>query len=137
MAVIDGDNLTKGGELHVSEVCRVLSRIADTVTACPVTFAMQRRLAVRYMTAYSDLGWGVRFASMAADAADVLLHEAAEEYVAHSITDLVVASGDHMFSDLAGSARLHVISYQRSLSRRLELAASTVTFLDDLLPAAT
>lgn len=135
-AVIDGDNLTKGGQIEVPEVRRVLSRIAEAVTDCPVTFAMQRRLAVRYMTAYSSLGWGIRFASMAPDAADLLLHEAAEDYAAHRVTDLVVASGDNAFADLAGCVRVHVFSYRGTLSRRLRMAATTVTYLDDLLPEA-
>ncbi len=135
-AVIDGDNLTRGGQLDLSVTTGVLTRIAEATAEHPVTFAMQRRLAVRYMTAYSGLGWGIRFASMAPDAADVLLHEAAEDYAAHSVTDLVVASGDHAFADLAGSLRLHVFSYRGCLSLRLRLAATTVTYLDDLLPAA-
>jgi hypothetical protein len=135
-AVIDGDNLTGGGQLELPEVCQVFSRIAEAVSDYQVTFAMQSRLAIRYMTAYSNLGWGIRFASMEPDAADVLLYEAAEDYAAHQVTDLVVASGDHAFCNLAASARIHVLSYRVSLSSRLRMAATTVTYLDDLLPEA-
>jgi hypothetical protein len=135
-AVVDGDNLTKGGQIELPDATRVLASIADALADFPVTFAMQSRLAVRYMTAFSSLGWGVRFASMAPDAADLLLHEAAENYAGHAVTDLIVASGDHMFSDLADSVRLHVLCYRRSLSRQLQMAASSVTFLDDYLPEA-
>jgi hypothetical protein len=135
-AVVDGDSLTKGGQVEVRELTRVLVRVAEAVREYPVTFAMQRRLAVRYMTAYSGLGWGIRFASMEPDAADHLLVEAAEDHARHAVTDLVVASGDHAFAELASTARLHVLSYRSSLSRRLELAATSVTYLDDLLPLA-
>lgn len=135
-AIVDGDNLTKGGQVELPEVSRVLAGIAAALVDFPVTFAMQSKLAARYMTAYSSLGWGVRFASMAPDAADLLLHEAAEYFAAHEVTDLVVASGDHMFADLAASARLHVLCYRGCLSRRLRLAAADVTYLDGYLPVA-
>jgi hypothetical protein len=135
-AVVDGDNLTQGGQIDVPEVARVLERLAHALREYPVTFAMQSKLAARYMTAYSGLGWGVRFASMEPDAADHLLVEAAAEHARHAVTDLVVASGDHAFAELAGSARLHVLSYRSSLSGRLKLAATSVTYLDDLIPLA-
>jgi hypothetical protein len=134
--VIDGDNLTGGGRLAVATMSGVLRRIAAVTDGCPVTYAMQSTLAVRYMTAYSQLGWGVRFASMAPDAADQMLLEAAEEYVGHDVTDLVVASGDHAFAELAGHVRLHVFSFRGLLSHQLELAATSCVYLDDLVPRA-
>lgn len=135
--IVDGDNITGGGQLAVTEVAGVLQRLSELTSGFPVTFAMQRRLAPRYMPAYVGLGWGIKFASMAPDAADLELLEAAEDYLTHEVTDLVVVSGDHAFVNLAAQARLHVVAYRRSLSSRLRLAASSVRYLDDLLvPAA-
>lgn len=135
--IIDGDNLTMGGALPVPEVAGVMRRLSRLTDGMPVTFAMQRKLAANYMTAYAGLGWGLHFASMEPDAADIELLDAAADYVRHDVTDLVVASGDHAFADIARRARLHVCSYRSSLSRRLQMAATTVTYLDDLLvPAA-
>ena len=94
---------------------------------------MQTKLAERYMTAYAGRGWRLRFASMAPDAADAELLEAARDYVSHGATDLIVVSGDHAFAELAADARLHVLSYSAQLSHRLRLAATNVQCLDDLL----
>jgi hypothetical protein len=134
--IIDGDNIARGGELPLGSVTRVLARVSALSRGCSVTFAMQRRLAANYMTAYSGLGWGIRFASMAPDAADRELLEAAADYVTHDVKRLLVVSGDHAFAELAGVVPLHVCSYRDSLSRRLRLAATSVTYLDDLLPVA-
>jgi len=131
--LVDGDNMTSGGQRPVDDVSRVLERLAALMQGWPVTFAVQRRLAVDYMLAYAGRGWGLRFASMAPDAADHELLQAADEFVAHDVRDLIVASGDHAFAELAGRARLHVFSYRNQLSRQLRLAATTVTYLDDLV----
>jgi hypothetical protein len=131
--IIDGDNVAIGGQVPVPDVARVLGQLSALTMGRSVTFAMQQRLAVQYMTAYADLGWAIRFASMAPDAADVELLDAAADYLAHDVTDLLVVSGDHAFADLAGHARLHVCAYRSSLSKRLQLAATSVTYLDDLI----
>ena len=136
-AIIDGDNLTQGGHLGLATVHHVFEEIAGRADGCPVAFAMQRKQALRYMSAYVDQGWGIRFASMAPDAADHLLLEEAAFFLDHGVTDLWVASGDHAFSALAGHVRLHVLAYSRNLSRQLRRAATSVHYLDGaLLPAA-
>jgi hypothetical protein len=116
--------------MQLGMVTQVLRRVAALTEGLPVTFSMQRRQAEAYMTAYVGLGWGIRIASMAPDAADDVLREAARDYFDHAVSDLVVVSGDHAFAELAGMARLHVVSYHSSLSKRLRLAATTVTYLD-------
>src|SRR4051812_37485242 len=88
--VVDGDNVTRGGQLPVWEVAQVLRRVAALTEGLPVTFAMQRRQAQAYMTAYAELGWGIRITSMAPDAADDLLREVAQDYFDHAVCDLVV-----------------------------------------------
>lgn len=131
--IIDGDNVAGGGQVPVPDVAHVLERLSALNAGWSVTFAMQRRLAERYMTAYADRGWAIRFASMAPDAADGELLYAAADYLDHHVTDLVVVSGDHAFAELAGQARLHVCAYRSSLSKRLRLAATSVSYLDDLI----
>ena len=99
--LIDGDNLARGGQVAVNAVGHVLDRIALFTEGLPVTFAMQSRLAKSYMPAYAGHGWGLRFASMAPDAADQELLEAAAGYIASDVGTLVVVSGDHAFAELA------------------------------------
>lgn len=137
-AIIDGDNLTRGGMLGVGTMQGILGSVAVVVQGWPVAFAMQRRQAQRYMTAYAGHGWGIRFASMAPDAADRMLLDDAASFLSHGVTDLVVASGDHAFTDLALHVRLHVLAYRGGLSKRLRMAATTVNYLDDdvFAPAA-
>jgi hypothetical protein len=131
--IVDGDNLTHGGKDTVADVAHVLQRVAMVSDGLPVTFAMQRELAAAYLPAYVGHGWGIRFAAMTPDAADRELLEAAKDYIAHGVRDVLVASGDHAFARLAGHARLHVLTYRLALSNRLRIAATTVTYLDDLL----
>jgi hypothetical protein len=134
--VVDGDNVTRGGQLQLGAVAQVLRRVAALTEGVPVTFAMQTRQAKAYMTAYAGMGWGIRIASMAPDAADDLLREAARDYFHHAVSDLVVVSGDHAFAELAGQARLHVVTYRDCLSKRLRLAATSVAYLDGYLGQA-
>ena len=131
--IIDGDNIATGGQLPLPDVAHVLKRISALTTGLPVTFAMQSRLAARYMTTYAGEGWAIRFASMAPDAADDELLDAAAGYLDHGVEQLLVVSGDHAFADLAQHARLHVFAYRASLSKVLRMAASHVTYLDDLI----
>jgi hypothetical protein len=135
-AIVDGDNLTRGGELAVPTARSVMDAVAIWTEGWPTAFAMQRRQAQRYMTAYADHGWGIHFASMAPDASDEVLLEEASFFLDHGVTDLWVASGDHAFAALARHARLHVLAYRGNLSRRLQMAATTVDYLDVLAPAA-
>lgn len=133
--IVDGDNITQGGRLGLADARDALAHLAHLTERWPVTCALQHRLAVEYMVAYATLGWAIRFAAMGPDAADRVLLEVAEDYLAHGVTDLVVASGDHAFAVLASRARLHVVSYRRCLSRELRAAATTVTHLDDAVAA--
>jgi hypothetical protein len=131
--IIDGDNVASGGQVPISDVATILGRLSVLNKGLPVTFAMQRRLAAQYMTTYASRGWSVRFASMAPEAADEELLEAAGDYLARGVNDLVVVSGDHAFAGLARHARLHVCAYRSSLSRTLRMAATDVHYLDDLI----
>ena len=136
--LVDGDNLAHGGQDAIDDFAHVLSRVAHATQGIPVTFALQRALAIRYLPAFAALGWGIRFAPMTPDAADRELLEAATDYVAHGIERVIVASGDHAFAPLARHAELHVLTYRRSLSHRLRMAATSISYLDDLVakPAA-
>jgi hypothetical protein len=133
--IVDGDNVTRGGRLGLADVSHVMAHVAHLTERWQVTCALQSRVAVDYMSAYAGLGWGIRFASMGPDAADLALLEVAGDYLAHDVTDLIVVSGDHAFAELADRARLHVLSYRSCLSRELAAAATTVTYLDDLVVA--
>lgn len=135
--IVDGDNVTRGGQLGLADVSHVMAYVAHLTERWPVTCALQNRVAVDYMSAYAGLGWRVRFAPMGPDAADLVLLEVADDHLAHAVTDLVVVSGDHAFAELASRARVHVLSYRSCLSRALSEVATTVTYLDDLVvPAA-
>lgn len=131
--IVDGDNVTRGGQLGLAGVCDVMAYVAHLAEGWPVTCALQRRVAVDYMRAYAPHGWAVKFASMDPDAADAMLLEVADDYLEHGITDLVVVSGDHAFATLASRARLHVVAYDGGLSRELADVAATVTLLDEVV----
>ncbi len=135
-AVVDGDNLTRGAQLDLGSVTRVLGWLSRFADEWPVTFAIQGCQVPKYLPAFAGCHWAVRFVPKTPDAADRLLIEAAAHARDHGVTDLVVASGDHAFAELAGEVRLHVFCYRSSLSRQLELAATTVTYLDELVAAA-
>ena len=135
--LVDGDNVTRGGQLGLADVSHVMSYVAHLTERWPVTCALQERVAMDYMSAYARLGWRIEFAPMGPDAADLVLLDAAKGHLAHDVTDLIVVSGDHAFAELADRVRLHVLSYRSCLSRQLAAVASSVTYLDDLvLPAA-
>lgn len=47
----------------------------------------------------------------------------------HGHEGLVIVSGDHIFAELAGRARLHVVSHPDRLSHALRSVATSVNYL--------
>lgn len=70
------------------------------------------------------------------DGADLALLEVLDEDVARRFRDVVVVSGDGIFTDAVASLGLEgvtvtVVGHRRSMSRRLSLAAAEVIYLDE------
>lgn len=70
------------------------------------------------------------------DGADLALLDVLKENIARRFTEIVLVSGDGIFADVvagfaAQGVHTTVIAHRDGLSRRLELAASSVVFLPD------
>jgi hypothetical protein len=136
-AVIDIENLLilDAHALTTHRQARnIVGQISNRMAEMPVRVASGRRVATTFMPMLAAQGWGFTLVDTTPDAADNALLSAAREFIAAGVTDLVVASGDHAFAELADGVRLHVISHGDHLSRRLAAVATTVTRL--LRPAA-
>lgn len=107
----------------------IVGQIGDRMAGMPVRVASGRRVATTFMPLLAAQGWGFTLVDTTPDAADEALLSGAREFIAAGVTDLVVASGDHAFAELADGVRLHVISHGDHLSRRLAAVAATVTLL--------
>ena len=134
-ALIDVDNLATGGGRRPADLVVVLDQIMTLTQDMPVTAAMNRHVAERCLPCFAPRGWRTLITDTTPDAADLALLEAGREHAARGRQSLLVASGDHAFAHLSVVAYLHVLSFQGQLSRRLRLAATTVTLLDNLIPA--
>jgi hypothetical protein len=130
-ALIDLDNLiiVRGQLLRPSAAAPVLAAIDAHVEGMPARAACGRGILTAYMSALAARGWGLTPVPATPDAADRVLFEDGLGFAARGATDLVVVSGDGFFADLASVARLHVMAPRFSLSQRLRLAATTVTYL--------
>lgn len=134
-ALIDVDNLALGGGRRPGELVVVLDHIMTLTQDMPVTAAMNRQVAERYLPCFAPRGWRTLITDSTPDAADRVLLEAGRDHADRGRQSLLVASGDHAFARLSSVAYLHVLSFQGQLSRRLRLAATSVMLLDDLIPA--
>ena len=93
------------------------------------TIAIQTTLAKRYLPLLSG-GANLLFVDHVPDAADEALMATAHDYLNLGVTDLVIASGDHRFADLAPAANLHVLSIKGATSTALTMAATTTIHLN-------
>jgi hypothetical protein len=140
--LVDIENLAGDSLPSLSQVRKTLS----LYTGCLPLGAMdQVEVACSHLTLVNTLlGWPrvhyrVRSGPDGADLAllDVLRHE----NVAGRFTHVAIGSGDHLFAEEAARLTAQgvwvtVVSRRRSLSRRLELAASEVILLDAAAEAA-
>jgi hypothetical protein len=140
--LVDIENLAGSSLPGLSQVREALGLYADRLAFGAMD---QVEVASSHLTLLNAaLGWPhahyrVQSGPDGADLAllDVLRHE----NVAKRFTHVAIGSGDHLFAEEA--ARLAdqgiwvtVVSRQRSLSRRLALAAREVIFLDSVAEAA-
>lgn len=107
-----------------------IAQVRQVTDSMRGTVAIQTVLAERYLHLLDAGPWRVLFVDSHPDAADEALMRSAFEYVDDGTTDLVIASGDRRFADLASYARLHVLSMRGATSAALKLAATTHIHLD-------
>lgn len=110
----------------------VFDALDSHLVGIPVRVASGPRVVKACIPELASRGWGLTLVAALPDAADVALIEAGRQMAASGVTDLVIVSGDHAFVALAPVARLHVIARRGSLSRQLQLAATTITYLPEL-----
>ncbi len=115
----------------------LLDLVRERAQGMPTRVATGQKVLREYMPALAGLGWGLTPVSAEPDAADMALIEVGYAFIRCGITDLLVVSGDHAFVELAPWARLHVIAHAGHLSRRLRLAATTVTYLPPIASVAS
>lgn len=130
-ALIDIENLLIHGRrpLSIDDAALALDQVMSHLGPIQTRTAVGPALMHTHLPLIASLGGGLTLTSNHKDAADQALLEAGRAFVNNGITDLVVASGDHAFAELASIARLHVIASPSCLSRRLRVAATTVTYL--------
>jgi hypothetical protein len=131
-ALIDVENLLihDADVMGHTDAARVLNEVRRLTSGMPTRTATGPLVLRTHTSALAAFGGGLTLVAPVKDGADQVLIEAAHDLAAQGVTDLVIASGDHAFAELASIARLHVISFDSHLSRRLRLAASTVQLLD-------
>lgn len=110
----------------------VFEVLDSSLAGIPVRAAAGARVVKACMPELASRGWGLTLVTARPDAADRALIEAGRQMAASGVIDLVIVSGDHAFAALASVARLHVIARRGCLSRRLRLAATTITHLPAL-----
>ena len=130
--LVDLENLTvvQGARFRPAEAARTIEAISDITRGMPVRAAMADPFLRDYLPSLSAANWGIEMVPRGPDAADLLLLERGREFVAAGYTDLIVASGDHAFAELADLARLHVVSLPGQLSFRLRRRAHSVIFIN-------
>lgn len=138
-ACVDIENIVNIGprRLLVAEGQSLLNVVAAHTCGMPVRVAGGRAVLRAYMPVLAGLPWGLTLVGQEPDAADADLLRAGLDFVETGVTDLWVASGDHAFTELAGWTRVHVIAHPNHLSRKLRLAATTVTYLPSLTAATS
>ncbi len=129
--LVDVENtvIVRGRLLPAAEGDVLLNAAAKYLDGMPVQVATGKNVLRAYMSAFTTRGWIPALVPTEPDAADLALLDAGRAFAAAGVTDLVVVSGDHVFAELAGVARLHVIAHGDHLSKALRLAATTVIYL--------
>lgn len=130
-ALVDIENvvIVGGRRLPTEQMEVLLNFVQPYLYGMPVRMAAGGKVLVPYMDVIGSRGWGLTLVNVEPDSADRALLETAQGFLACGVTDLVVVSGDHAFAPLAAQARLHVITHADRLSRSLQLAATTITYL--------
>lgn len=131
MGLVDAENQTiwAGRRLPLTAAAAVFDEICLYVTGIPTTAALAPSLLAPYVPLLAGRNWSIDLVSPGPDAADLALLERARFAIEHGYTDFVLVSGDGIFADLAGSARLHVVSHPDRLSHRLAAAAQSISYL--------
>lgn len=131
-ALIDLENILieETGAHHGTCAATTMTRLNALTANTPTRTAMGPRLMESHMRDVAASGWGVTLTEATPDAADHALLDIARTWIASGVTDLIIASGDHAFAELASVARLHVVSYSNKLSRVLRMSATSLAVLD-------
>ena len=129
--VVDIENLmiVRGRLLREPQRQEVFRTLDSHLAGMPVRVASGPQVFKACLPELASRGWGRTLVQGEPDAADQALIEAGRHFAASGVSDLVVFSGDHVFAALASVARLHVFAYGPCLSRRLQLAATSITYL--------
>ena len=132
-AVVDIENLmiVRGHLLRGPHRQEVFHTLDSQLGGMPVRVASGPQVFEACLPELASRGWGRTLVQARPDAADQALIETGRDFAASGVSDLVVFSGDHVFAALASVARLHVVAYGACLSRRLRLAATSITYLPD------
>lgn len=131
VGLVDIENLiiVRGHLLREPHRREVFHTLDSHLAGMPVRVASGPQVFKACLTELASRGWGRTLVQAEPDAADQALIEAGRYFAASGVSDLVVFSGDHAFASLACVARLHVFAYGACLSRRLQLAATSITYL--------
>lgn len=131
--LIDPENATifRGRRLPLPAAAAVLDEVEYYVTAMPTCAALTRPMLAPYVPILASRGWALQLVATGPDAADLALMERARFAIDHGYDDLVIVSGDHIFAELAGQARLHVVSHPDRLSHVLRSVATSVSYLGE------
>lgn len=137
-AILDLENVAIAADGLVSraDMKGLLRAIGAHVSGMPVRAATGVNVLRTHMDLICLQRWGLTLVRTGPDAADNALCDAALDFIRCGVTDIVVVSGDHAFVRLAAHAHLHVISHPSHLSKALRCAATTVTYLPEIRPAA-
>lgn len=129
--LVDAENalIVRGCLLPAAEGDALLTVVGKYLGGMPVQVATGEHVLRPYMASFATRGWVPALVPTEPDAADLALLDAGRAFTAAGVTDIVLVSGDHIFTELAGAARLHVIAHADHLSKALRLAATTVTYL--------
>ena len=140
LVVVDIENAIGGAAINERDVTRAkqtLLRAIDIGENDQIVIGTSHIGLIAVACVWDKLRYVVRSGE---DGADLALLEVLGEDVARRFREVVVVSGDGIFTDAVANLGLEgvtvtVVSHRSSMSRRLALAAAEVVYLDD--PSST
>ncbi|WP_051246566.1 NYN domain-containing protein [Nocardioides halotolerans] len=141
LVVVDIENLIGGAVLHHTEALwarRRLTQVRAVTETDQVVIGTSHIGLIHVGTAWTHQRYVV---GSGPDGADLALLEVLAEDLPTKYDEVVLASGDGIFTDAvaalcAAGVRVHVVAVRNRLSRRLRLVASQITLLDQPYDAA-
>ena len=135
LVVVDIENLIGGAVLHPNEAAWARRRL---VGAGVLAESDQVVIGTSHLGLLPiGMAWtGQRYViGSGPDGADLALLEVLDENLPAKYGEVVLASGDGIFTDAAAAlcaagVRVHVVAVRNRLSRRLRMAATKITLLD-------